>query len=401
MITTITTRDPVHTVLQTGDLHLQSRELEDQQKVLAWIAGQVASRDVGLVVVAGDIAGMACPHLSRPAEREAFRTFLHEVTPMAPVVVLRGNHDVAADWRWLGSIPNVRWVERPETFLIGPHHAHDEYPGDMLVLHALPYPDRGWIAAQTESAEETTQRMSQALRAIVAGFTVAGMRPGETPTPYRRQILSAHINTGGALASTGQPLIGTDVEMPAEWLEGFPVVLLNHIHLPQDIGNAHHVGSPWPNTFGEEEEKSISVVSWEAKASPVHATRVTGHLPIVDRVWTPAPKRYTTTFRWAPESSDWEHVEGRFLDLAGARVRLKLIYDEGDPIDIPSIERACEDALSVKIERNPVPRRRERSPEVVAATDPVERFVAFEESEGREVDDFVRDLATDFVAAVL
>lgn len=384
----ITTREPVHSVLQTGDLHLASRELEDQVKVLGWIAGQVATNDIGLVVVAGDIAGMACPHLSRPAEREAFRAFLHAVHTMAPVVVLRGNHDVAADWRWLGSIPNVHWVERPESFIVGPedHHYGPDY---QLVLHALPYPDRGWIAAQTESAEETTRRMSQALRAIVTGFEVAGMVAGGGA--YKRQILSAHINTGGALASTGQPLIGTDVEMPAEWLlDGFPVVLLNHIHLPQDVGVAHHVGSPWPCTFGEEETKSVSVVTWEA-----------GDGPTITRIATPAPPRITSTLEWNVDDRSWSHVEGQFPDVADSRVRVRLLYDEGDDIDLAAAERAFGEAISVKLERNPRPRKRERSPEVVAATGPVARFVAFEESEGREVDDFVRGLATDLTSAVL
>ena len=67
---------PVTRVLQVGDLHLQSRELADQVPVLSWLAAQVLEREVGLVIVAGDLAGLACPHLSRPAERQALLGFV-------------------------------------------------------------------------------------------------------------------------------------------------------------------------------------------------------------------------------------------------------------------------------------------------------------------------------------
>lgn len=382
MVIEIQSDQPVRRLLQLGDLHLQTRELTDQQPVLDWVLSERIP-NVDVVVIGGDLAGMACPHLSRPAERQAVVKFATGcVGEGCTVLVVRGNHDVPADWEFLNAIPGVYWFDRPETVVIRPAPGRKAKAGVMV--HVLPYPDRSWLAQQAASGGEATEMMTAALKAILVGFE-ADAADWDGP-----RLLSGHFNTRGAMVSTGQPMIGLDVEVPAEFFRGLdvPLVLLNHIHLgqEQDQGGTEvmHVGSPWPTTFGETEAKCVVEVDLE--------TMGTG------RIWTPCVPRITGELHWESQAPSGYGWRGMVPQHKGARVRLKLHYDEGDDIDVEAARKLVGDAIDVKIERCPVSRRRERAPEVVAASGPVDRFLAFEKSEGREVDDglltMVREMAS-------
>lgn len=352
-------------LLQTGDLHLRTRDLDDQVPVLNWIAQQVREHSVDIVVIAGDLAGRACPHLSRPAERIALLDFVTACTRHCSwVVVLRGNHDVPEDWAWLNAVPKVRYITRPELF------------NSILWL---PYPDRSWLAAG--EVEDVTVAMSQAIEATTLGLLAQG----------RTDVVIGHMATTGAKASTGQPLIGTDVEVsvPALARAGVKLALLNHVHLPQEFTRDEcrvvHVGSPWPTDFGEAEDKRVLLVD-DVRNRPMLTSLPTPHVRLM-----------TADLEWNAPLSRWDGDLPAVDDRT--RVRLRLTYPEGARIDLEPV-RVLEDAgaRGVVVQRCPVVERRTRDPEVVAARDPVDRYVAFERSHRREPDAREMALAGDLVA---
>jgi FAD/FMN-containing dehydrogenase len=381
VIETISVLSP--NVLQTGDLHLSSRELDDQEPVLQEITQLLKNpaREIGVVVVAGDLSGTACPHLARPSERLALLRFLVACRRHGAIcIVLRGNHDVADDWRWLNEVEGIRFVDRPMTFIL------DGGAAGKATLHCLPYPDRSWVAAAAgKSAAEVTALMQQHLETIIRGFAVV-------EPEIQSRLVVGHLNTRGAKASTGQPIIGSDVEVPATLLDesGASLCLLNHIHLPQQASNARcpviHVGSPWPTNYGETEQKRVAVVT------PEGPDWCFASIP------TDPVQRLTRGLRWDVESRSWVPKDP---DIATpvltdkTRVRLQLHYDEGDDIDLTAAERLGHGALAVKLERVMKPRERVRAPEVVRASTMTDRFVAFEGSEGRDVDEALLGLFED------
>lgn len=348
-------------VLQVGDLHVQSTELRYQRRVLDWLPKMAAEKGVTASIFCGDLAGQACPHVSRPAEREAIRETVKPMTALGPVIVIQGNHDLADDWRWLGEIPGVHYIERPTVCL---------FDQDATAVLAMPYPSRSWIATERGSADEIAQVLEGALRAMFAGFRVACDDYGA-----KRRMVSAHINTRGAYASTGQPLIGTDFEVPApELLSAAPLALLNHIHKAQEpVKGVIHVGSPWPTTYGEEEDKRVVIARPDIDGWTV------------DSIATPCVVRRTAQVTWKDDGG-WAPESVRVDDATLLRVRF--IYPE--TVDAAPTLATARDiypgAADYKVERHPVISRQARAPEVVEAKTPRDRFVAFEVSEGRDAD---------------
>lgn len=358
-------------VIQTGDLHLARDLYEDQRPVCRWLVDQAQDGDV--VILCGDLYGHARPHLSTPGER----TFLLEelILPLrrygCRVVVVRGNHDHAEDWAWLDHLPGVHYFDRP-----------GQIGNGVTLINVLPYPDRSWLAAQGGSRDEVTEATYNALRGVLVGFGIQRARMGQD-----RAMLTGHLNVRGALTSTGQPMIGTEVEVPVPWFSeaGIDLALLNHIHLPQEHQGALcevvHVGSPWPTTYGETEDKSIVIAtptaegwSWERRQTP-HVKRITVRLS-----WDEAASD------WIDEAgtSGWVVVDG--MDIAGARVRLTVSYRKGAGSGVDGLVRVIRDAgaIDVKLVREVTSDRVERAPEVVKATGLIAQYQAFERDAGRE-----------------
>ncbi len=361
----------IRRILQIGDLHIREGELDDQLPVLEFVldlvAGTGGRERVDLVIVAGDLAGTATPHLSSPAEREALVNWIVELAGQAPVIVMRGNHDLEKDWNFLRHVRNVHWVARPAIVRMNDG-------ADALI--AIPYPERGWMlgASGASTSNDLAQAMESAVRTVLAASQLGN-------AGRRRRIVSAHMNTRGALASTGQPLIGTDFELPVEDLDvaSADVVLLNHIHKSQRFRTpkgavVQHVGSPWPEDFGETEDKFVGVLDLESLD--------------IDMIQTPCVRRVTARLTWAGDRWDGDDVA---VDDR-THVRAVLTFHEDERPDVTTIRERFAGARSLTIQRNKIRTRQERAPEVVQASSMFDRWVAFEQSEGRSVDDFDRQV---------
>ena len=78
------------------------------------------------------------------------------------------------------------------------------------------------------------------------------------------RILLGHFQVVGSQMTSGSAVTG----IPAKALRPFTTVLLGHVHRPQTIGsNAHYVGSPFQQNFGEKNEaKRVAILDTESGA---------------------------------------------------------------------------------------------------------------------------------------
>jgi DNA repair exonuclease SbcCD nuclease subunit len=323
-------------IMQTGDLHLEDKSLDDQLPVIDWIIETAKKANIKTLIVAGDLAGTPCPHMASPSERNALLRLCGVVDN---VFILRGNHDVMQDWQFLDHVDGCTWVSEPEYVAF-----------DDCDLFMMPYPDGSRAAAAGID-------INHAAETVLAGFGVTAR--ADTPS-----VLSAHINVNGSISSSGQPLIGQDYEIRHSSLmaAGIDFGMFNHIHKSQEINDSPeyvHVGSPWATSFGEQDDKK-RVVILDGLA--------------ISTVPTPCIPRLTVDLSW---SDGW----GELPDVAGARVKCRIAYTEGEDVSIPKLDGA----LSVKYEHIVTRHDRRRSPEIVKTLTPVERFRLYEEENGREV----------------
>jgi DNA repair exonuclease SbcCD nuclease subunit len=390
---TVTSDRQISRILQTGDLHVEDKHIDDQRPVLRWIAEQ--AQDVDLLILAGDLCGWPVPYDPSPTEVQAIVDLIQSASMRGvEVIVIGGNHDVFARWRILNGgdewMRRVRWVETPTSIL---YRCTGVVP---TMVHVMPYPDIGAIVATARETGDVSQ--AEAVGAYVektmAAFAEA-RKSAICPAFY-----TGHHGTRGAMSDTGQPLVSEDVDIPWSLIESTGAVgaAMNHVHLHQVVSGPDipmvHVGSPYQRTFGETGVKYVGLFALadggcDFTAIPTPSKRLRAY----DARWVFDPDNITDG-RW-----DWADGEGPGHH-DGERVRVRLKY----PAEIAGTFQARDIAAlfpgaEVVVERQPAAKRRERMPELRDAKGLTEQFTTYCDQVGIAYNDATLDLLRDTIYA--
>ena len=250
----------------TADGHCDERSRFDEwQRVHAWMADDWRDRGVSLALNGGDLY----ERRSTPDERNAMAAHVRRGGEFAEQIVVRGNHDITHDLLLLQELDTkhpIRVLEHPEVVTVG----------DVAVV-CLPWPRTAAVLQRAADlgldSEGAEQLAGDALRQILASM-------GQGLDLHQgAKIMLAHAMVRGSRTSTGQPLVGCDMEVGLEDLRlaGCDLYALGHIHLPQSWpeskGDVFYTGSPRRTAFGELEEKSYvlwdtDTGQWERIATP-------------------------------------------------------------------------------------------------------------------------------------
>lgn len=363
-----------HVVVHIGDVHLQHghpRNADRLQALDQIVNETIAREDLALVLIPGDLFHQK----STPDDRNALAARLLRLANVAPVLMVRGNHDAVGDLeifarlqaRWpimVVTHPTVMWVTLPT--------------GAAAAVACLPYPDKyGLVAAGVPHADLSGTAL-QLLDSIFLNFAYTlteAAKKGAIP------LFMAHANIRGAISSTGQPQIGQELELDVALLGRLPVLYwaMNHIHRAQVVGQGNFAGSVAAMDHGETEAKSYNVIevlpfaegAWSAvwTREPIH----TPPLFHVDGVVT------RDGFRLAEGSG--QELERRWHagDWTDADVRVRFTYQQSERalVNRAAIEAKFPGALRLKVEGVAVPDRELRAPEVAAATTLAAKLAAF------------------------
>lgn len=245
-----------------GDSHFDASangRFDECKRIHEWIAEDMKSRDVDLVLHSGDVF----ERRSVPAERHAVADWLTSVAAYAPVVVVRGNHDAPGD---------VALFRRLETrFPIHVEEGANVHVVRDVVIAAMAWPSKASVLA--ESGGQTSDAR-EALDAVIRGLGTDARRLAADQ--FEPRIFLAHAMVRGSRTSTGQPLVGCDFEIGTEELQlaELDFYALGHIHMPQQW-NGNDVprdkiqtriiypGSPRRTAFGEVEEKGYVLMDFD------------------------------------------------------------------------------------------------------------------------------------------
>ncbi|WP_260293176.1 exonuclease SbcCD subunit D [Sedimenticola hydrogenitrophicus] len=269
-------------LLHTADWHIGRQFhnlslLEDQRHVLGQITDLIESRQVDVLLVAGDIYDRSVP----PAAAVAL---LDEVLNRicldlgVPVIMIAGNHDgperLAFGARHLsraGLHIVTHLSPEPEPILLGK-------PGREVAFYALPYADPASVRQLFDNdVASHDEAMAFLTRRILEHH--AGRGPCV--------LLSHCFLAGGEVSESERPLsIGGAEWVSADHFKGFDYVALGHLHGRQCRGAEHirYAGSILKYSFSEtRHHKSVTLVDLDdagashieqVELQPLHDMRI-------------------------------------------------------------------------------------------------------------------------------
>jgi DNA repair exonuclease SbcCD nuclease subunit len=397
-------------VLALGDSHFDSRSRFDECiRVHAWLADYIAREHIDVVIHCGDIL----ERRSDPTERDAIAEWLQHVAEHAPVLLVRGNHDVLTDLPLFARLRTKHRVVVEEGVGV---HLMTTPGGFVFPIGALAWPERRamerrwaeWASQVGDRQHDDPSRAALeglwlALRELANGGTV-GCPPA---------LVAAHAMVSGSAAAptvtgAGQPLVGCDLEIPVDafsCFDGAPVVL-GHVHKAQGWSrpDVFYTGSPRRTAFGETEEKSVLVMTFEAReARDGNAGAIPSWRTLhTERVPTPC------VAMWLVEGGPWPSTdpsdpsagscalavrEPEGFRARGAEIRLRYTT----PADRRTVLRAeaeawkrdwiAQGAVDVKLEELVIPTSSARAPGVASARTLNEKLRALWSARGERMDD--------------
>lgn len=342
-----------------------------------WIAEDMAARGVDLVLHAGDMF----ERRSTPRERAAVATWLRRVARLAPVVIVRGNHDQ------LGDLPLFARLRTEHRIVVEEAAAVHTVAG--VAVACLAWPRRGELLARHPEVSP-----GDALRAVLGGLGDAARAANGADLPV---VLLAHAMVRGSVTSTGQPLVGCDLEVGLEDLAlvRADAYALGHVHKGQawdiEVAPCVYPGSPRRTTFGELEPKGYQLLELGGRGEPV----------VTEFVEAPATPMVDVTADWTAFG-----FTGVRPDVSGAEVRLRYAVDSDrrdaarDGAAALEAELLAGGAASVKIEEIVRATTRARAPEVAAAPTLVEKLDALWRAKGVTLDPIRREAVIAKLATV-
>lgn len=354
-----------------ADSHFdESSRFEECIRLHDWMAEDMAARGVELVLHAGDVF----ERKSTPTERRAVADWLRKCGEIAPVVIVRGNHDALRDLAIFSRLRTKHPIIVEEA--VGVHVVNG------VAVAALAWPRKAELLARLDAStghEASEQIAGDVLRDVLRGL---GVQLAAHDGP---RVLLAHAMVRGSVTSLGQPLVGCDLEIGLEdlALARAHLVAIGHIHKGQDwsFGDAPIVypGSPRRTAFGEVEEKAYVVAAFKG-----------AQLVGWERVVVPATRMVLLEGRFDAEAGDI--VVDIPDDVVGAEIRFRYSV-ESDRREAARVAASKKRGLlttilgaaSVKVEEVVEATTRARAPEIAEAVSIADKLEVFWRAKGIEV----------------
>lgn len=370
-------------VLAIGDTHLRASSRRNAARLAALdqIVAACDELNPDLIVWPGDLFDTK----STIEDRNTLRAYVKRLAAYAAILIVRGNHDAPGDLDIFGDLKTghaVYVITTPQIF----HWIATSGPG--LCIACLPYPEEGGLAAMGIAPPDVPDVAAAALDAIFMGFAGNLQAQAAVGVPG---LFIGHANVVGAVASTGQPLIGAEIALRPEHLArlGRDVpVLLSHIHAPQTVHGATYIGSIAPMDWGEVEPKRFLVldhdgVEWSTTSHPIDLPRLYHVSGVLSR----------SGFEWVVQRGPEGAITEAPASWKGHEVRVRFRFQASETALLTQAEARIlaefADASHLEIEPVAVPDRAVRAPEVAAAQTTADKLRAYCALSGLEVSDGV------------
>jgi exonuclease SbcD len=250
-------------VLHSGDWHISNTGvvagryvLRDGVNLCLWdkiqsiraICDYVAENEIDLIAIPGDLFDK--PNPENVAIKVAVEA-IEKLSEFAPVVITKGNHDGGKGGEWATALSvfgsglrkhGIYVSDRPEIIPILSNQR-------KIQVFTLPYPRKSALYTvpqyKTLSPEELSRFVGFKMEEILNGFTAQFDR-------YALNVLVGHFTVASGMYSPDQTVPPFDISIRKECFEKFDLVLLGHLHMPQEF----YSGAIFRGGFGEEDTKA-------------------------------------------------------------------------------------------------------------------------------------------------
>lgn len=387
-------------ILHFGDVHLHNGHLyEEIVKCCLYILDKAKETRPGLIIIPGDIFDLYRDNcglrIGSPATLFA-ADLIRALAEIAPVMIITGTlshdpqHAIEMFTRLQTRFPIHAATSLEQVGFVKGKFVNitadniEDYHKDnlMAVVSCLPSVTKAGVITQLGiSGIDITNRTTEELVRDV--FQAWGVTNGIARNLKVSTIFSGHCTVKGSVTSTGQKMIGRELEFGISDLKlaNCDVYCLNHIHKAQKINsNIFYSGSITRLDHGETEEKGVFF----------HELDGDGKLR---SSFVKTPARVMKTVSAAdgilPDSSLLEGVE------EGDTVRIKFTVreDELAKIDEQALKRAALErgAVDVVFDKEIVPIQRVRSEGISRLQTLEKKLIAWGETTGEVVTNSLKD----------
>ncbi len=266
-------------LLHVSDWHLgrttyNASRAEDHDKVLAEILDLARHERPDLILHTGDLFESI-----RPAYEDMDRGIraLLQLSEVAPLVVLCGNHDSPALFRLfnklLGEDSRIRFVDKARAADDGGVITYPGPRGETIRLASLPFVHANRMVPAFEKPDTWMVAYADRIKLIEDNLWDGLAETANFATDVL--VFAAHLHVAGATFSRSERLIHV-TDTYASRIEHVPKVsyaAFGHIHKPQPLPQNEkgwYAGSPIPLDFGEVGEQKYAIVVEAEPGRPPH-----------------------------------------------------------------------------------------------------------------------------------
>lgn len=355
-------------ILHTGDLHFRSGStLSEIRKCSNFLIETASHENPDLNVIAGDLFDENV-ELGSEAAIAAIK-FVTGLSQTAPVLLLKGtpSHD-GDNLKMIKELKNERIFIADRIGQIGFDNTGFTDQKSGCIISCVPAPTKASVleAKGNGTISENHFEIADLLRDV---FQMWGQKVGS-----KLHIIVGHFTIRGSETSTGQQMVGKDVDLGTGdlTLAKPTLVLLGHIHKAQGWGMIYYCGSITRLSFGEEEDKGFFIheIPRNEEGSRTRSRFIE------------TPARVMITQNW-PDVSLKNLVEGDNLRVI-ARLNEGEMFD---PRELKELTR--EKGISLKLEKQIIPAIRARAEGISKATSLKEKLEVWLNLTGTKTDNTV------------
>ena len=260
-------------ILASGDNHFnQSSRFAECIRVHENKVVIAKRENIDLYLDGGDVYEKA----STPTERKAVSEWLTAMAEVCPVVITKGNHDRQNELNLLAKLKTkhpIIVIDTPQVVRVA-----------GVTIGAVPWPDYSEVLKSAQSTGATESEIVRAaMRAIFMGL---GSEMDKYDGP---RVGLGHLMVDGAKTSHGHILQGQPINLGTDDLALMraDVGFMSHIHKKQEFqpsmgGPWYYTGSPYRDTFGQTEDKTLRLVEFDGNKLIDSREIDSGATPMID-----------------------------------------------------------------------------------------------------------------------